>query len=142
MKKTLIAAVIPFVLLGTTAFAGTQDCATRVSALKSEIQTAQQYGNTQKVRALQGALAEVQAHCTDAGQVQRAERKVQDKQNDVRKAQDEVRDAEAKLREAQARNDAKKIQKAQEKVSDKQDKLREKMDDLRSAQADLAALKG
>jgi chromosome segregation ATPase len=142
MKKILIAAVVPFVLLSTSAFADTQDCATRVNAINSQIEIAKQYGNTHKIASLQIALAKVQANCTDAGQVSRAASKVQDKQNDVRKAQDEVRDAEKNLREAQVRNDAKKIQKAQEKLVEKQDKLRDKMDDLSSAQADLAALKG
>jgi chromosome segregation ATPase len=141
MKKSLIAAVVPFVVLSTSAFAGTQDCATRISAINSQIQIAKQYGNTHKVAGLEAALAQVKANCTDAGQISRAERKVQDKQNDVRQAQDELRDAETKLRDAQARNDAKKIRKAQEKLAQKQNKLRENMDALHDAESDLAALR-
>ncbi|WJF89842.1 DUF1090 family protein [Paraburkholderia bonniea] len=143
MKKIIIAAIAPIVMLGaSSAFANTQDCATRANAIQAQIQAAQQYGNTNRVAALQNALAQVKANCTNAGQSDRANNRVQDKQRNVRKAQDEVRQAESKLREAQARGDARRIQQAQSKLAEKQDKLREKMDDLSNAQGDAAALRG
>ncbi|WP_153101341.1 DUF1090 domain-containing protein [Paraburkholderia hayleyella] len=144
MKKTLFAAIVPFVLLSaTSAFAGgTQDCATRANAIQAQIQAAKQFGNTNRVASLEGALAQVKANCTNAGQAERANRKVQDKQRDVAKAQNDVRQAEEKLREAQARGDSRKVQKAQSKLSEKQDRLRQKMDDLSAAQGDAAALRG
>ncbi|KVT04012.1 hypothetical protein WT24_25605 [Burkholderia sp. MSMB1078WGS] len=143
MKKTLIATALPFILLAhSAASAGTRDCATRSNAIQAQIDTARQFGSTAQVERLKGALAQVKAHCTDAGQTDRAQRKMQDKQRDVQKVQNEVRKAEESVREAHARGDAKKIAKAQQKLADKQGKLREKMDNLRAAQADLAALKG
>ena len=142
MKKTLIAALVPFALLGASpAFADTQGCAAKISAIEAQLASAKAYGNTNKVAGLQDALEQTKARCTDAGQLARAEAKVRDKQGDVSRVQEEVRQAEQSLRDAQAKGDAKKIAKAQDKLRDKQDKLREKMADLREAQADLEALK-
>lgn len=142
MKKIVIASTLSLLFVSTATFAGTQDCATRISAIQTQIQNAKQWGNVNQVAGLERSLANVQANCTNAGQLERAERNVQDKQEDVRKAQAEVADAADKLRDAQSRGDAKKIKSAQEKLADKQDKLSEKMDKLRIAQADLAGLKG
>ncbi|GAB3065024.1 DUF1090 domain-containing protein [Stenotrophomonas tumulicola] len=143
MKKIILTALIPFALLaGSNAFAGTQNCAAKISAIEAQIEAAKQYGNTYKIAGLQTALAQAKANCTDAGQASKAEEKVRKAQEDVRKTQEDVRKAEQSLREAQAKRDAKKISKAQEKLNEKQFKLREKMQDLREAQANLAALKG
>ncbi|MDV3469891.1 DUF1090 domain-containing protein [Stenotrophomonas sp. C3(2023)] len=143
MKKILLTAIVPVALLmGGNAFAGTQSCDAKVASIQAQIEVAKQYGNQRQLAGLQTALAQAKAHCTDAGQANRAEQKVREAQEDVRKVQEDVREAEGKLREAQGRNDAKKIAKAQDKLSEKQFKLREKMEKLRQAQADLAALKG
>ena len=143
MKKIILTALVPFALLaGANAFAGTQNCAAKISAIQAQIEVAKQYGNTHKIAGLQTALAQAKANCTDAGQASKAEEKVRKAQENVRKTQEDVRKAEQSLREAQAKRDAKKISKAQEKLNEKQFKLREKMQDLREAQADLAALKG
>lgn len=143
MKKTLLTALAPLVWLGTTtAFADTVDCATKIRAIETQINIAKQYGNTHRMAGLQDALSNTKARCTDAGQLQHAERKARDAEQDVQKAQLEVREAEEKLREARAKGDAKKIAKAQKRLADKQAKLHEKTEDLRSAQADVAALKG
>lgn len=143
MKKTLLVALTPFALLGTSsALADTVDCATKIRAIEKQIGFAKRHGNTYQVAGLQDALANTKAHCTDAGQLQHAERKVRDAEQDVQKAQSEVREAEGKLHDARAKGDAKKITKAQKRLADKQAKLHEKTEDLRSAQADVAALKG
>jgi len=143
MKKIILTALVPFALFAaSSAFAGTQNCATKINAIQAQIEVAKQYGNTHQIAGLQTALAQAKANCTDAGQASKAEEKVRKAQEDVRKTQEDVRKAEQSLREAQAKRDAKKISKAQEKLNEKQFKLREKMDDLRQAQADLAALKG
>ncbi len=143
MKKIFLSAVIPFALLAASnAFAGTESCSAKISAIQAQIEVAKQYGNTHQIAGLQTALAQARANCTDAGQAAKAESKVRKAQEDVRETQQDVREAEQKLREAQAKHDPKKISKAQDKLSEKQFKLREKMEDLRQAQADLAALKG
>ncbi|WP_322035033.1 DUF1090 domain-containing protein [Burkholderia cenocepacia] len=143
MKKTLFATLASFVLLThTPAFAGTQDCKARADAIQTQIDAAQRFGNTSQAARLKAALAQVQAHCTDAGQAARAERKVHDRQLDVQKARSEVRQAQERMKAAQAGGDAKKIARAERKLADKQDKLLKAMDDLRAAQADLAALTG
>ncbi len=143
MKKTMLAAVVPFALLGApSAFAGNVDCGTKIRAIETQISEAQKYGNTNRIAGLQKALAETKANCTSAGLADRAERKMRDAQEDVEKAQADVREAEDKLREARETGKAKKIRKAEHNLADKQRKLREKTEDLRSAEADRAAVKG
>ncbi|MDR3100801.1 MAG: DUF1090 domain-containing protein [Paraburkholderia sp.] len=144
MKKYAIASALLLLFISTATFAGTQDCSTRINAIQTQIQYARQHGNVNQQAGLERALANVRASCTNAGQIERAERAerdVQQKQEDVRKAQAEVTEATDKLRDAQNRGDAKKTKRAQAKLADKQNKLREKMDKLRIAQADLAGLK-
>lgn len=127
MKTCLIAVAAPFVLLAhSPAFADTQDCATRIRALETQIDQAKRFGNTQQLMRQQIALAQVQEICTDAGQLSRAERDVQDKQRDVE----------------QARGDVRKVEKARRKLAGKQDKLREATRDLHEAEGDRIALRG
>ncbi len=143
MKKTLLAALVPFALLGApSAFADTTNCATKIRAIETQIEMAKQYGNTHRIAGLQEALASTKANCTNAGQAGHAERKVREAERDVQKAQLEVQEAEDKLRESRSKGESKRIAKAQKRLAEKQDKLHDKRDDLRSAQADLAALKG
>ncbi|CAB3746488.1 hypothetical protein B7G54_34330 [Burkholderia puraquae] len=143
MKKTLVALAVPVALLASTgAFANTQDCATRIRALQTQIDNAKRFGNTRQAMRQQAALDRIKAHCTDAGQLARAEREVAGKQQDLQRAQDEVHEAQARAHEAEALGDAKKLNKAQRKLADKQVKLRDATRDLHDAQADRDALKG
>ncbi|WP_107314436.1 DUF1090 family protein [Burkholderia metallica] len=141
MKKALIALAVPVALLASTgAFADTQDCATRIRALQTQIDTAKRFGNANQAMRQQAALDQIKTHCTDAGQLARAERKVVDKQRDLERAQDDVEDAKARIHNAEARGDAKKLSNAQRKLADKQQKLRDATRDLHAAQADRDAL--
>nr|WP_311526456.1 DUF1090 domain-containing protein [uncultured Ralstonia sp.] len=143
MKKTLLAALVPFALLGTSAaFADTTNCATKIRAIETQIDYAKQHRDANRVADLQDALANTKANCSNAGLAERADRKVRDAQQDVDKAQAEVREAEDKLRDARHAGKAKKIRKAERNLADRQHKLREKTAELRSAETDRAALKG
>lgn len=143
MKKTLLAAAVPFALLGaSSAFAGNMDCDTKVRAIQTQIDYAKQHGNTHRIAGLQDALAHTKANCSNAGLADRAERKVREAQQDVDKAQSEVREAEDKLRDARHTGNAKKVRKAERNLSDKQRKLRDKTEDLRTAEAERAEVKG
>ncbi|MDR0246430.1 MAG: DUF1090 domain-containing protein [Burkholderia sp.] len=143
MKKALVALAVPVALLASTgAFAGNQDCATRIRALQTQIDNAKRFGNPHQAMRQQAALERIQANCTDAGQRARAERKLTDKQRDLRNAEDEVRNAQARVHEAEALGDAKKLNSAQRKLADKQAKLRNATRDLHDAQVDRDALKG
>ncbi|VWD02236.1 hypothetical protein BLA18112_04074 [Burkholderia lata] len=143
MKKVLVALVVPAALLANSgAFAGTQDCATRIRALQTQIDNAKRFGNTQQAMRQQAALEQIKANCTDAGQLARAERRVADKQRDLRNAEDEVRDAQARINEAETLGDARKIARAQRKLADKQHRQREAARDLHDAQVTRDALKG
>ena len=80
MKKTLVALAVPVALLASTgAFADTQDSATRIQAQQTQIDNAKRFGNALR-RCASKPRSTRQAHCTDAGQLARAERKVADKQ--------------------------------------------------------------
>ena len=143
MKTTLLAAIVPFALLGaSSAFADNVDCATKIRAIETQIDYAKQHGNTNRIAGLQDALANTKANCSNAGLAERADRKVRDARQDVDKAQAEVREAEDKLREARHDGKTKKVLKAERNLADKQRKLREKTEDLRSAEADRTAVKG
>ncbi|AWV01831.1 DUF1090 domain-containing protein [Burkholderia sp. JP2-270] len=142
MKHTLIAITLPIALLASTAaMADTQDCATRVRALQTQIDYAKQHGNTQQAMRQQAALEKIRTNCTDAGQLARAERKMRDKQRDVEKARAEVRNAESDLRQAEARGYAGKLAKAQRKLADKQRKLHDATRALHDAEIGRDALK-
>lgn len=152
MKKTLFAAIAPFALLGaSSAFADNIDCATKIRAIETQIDYARQHdntrqqGNTGRLDGLQEALANTKANCSNAGLVERADRKVRDAQQDVDKAQAEVDKAKGKLdaasRESRKGKDEK-SRKARRTLADKERKLREKTVELRRAEADRAALKG
>ncbi|AXF23895.1 DUF1090 domain-containing protein [Burkholderia pyrrocinia] len=142
MKNTLIAITLPIAQLASSAaLADTQDCATRIRALQTQIDYAKQHGNAQQAMHQQAALAQIRANCTDAGQLARAEREVRDEQRDVEKAQDEVREAESDVQQAEARGDAGKIAKAKRKLADKQHKLRDATRELHDAAASRDALK-
>ncbi|HIC7210201.1 DUF1090 domain-containing protein [Burkholderia stabilis] len=138
MKKILIAATVPFVLLASAhATAGTRHCDARIQAIQAQIDKAKRYGNTHQVIGKQAALAHVEANCKGTGHVAGTERKLRDKQRNVLSARDDVRQAEERLREARASGDAKGIAKAQRKLAKKQDKLRDKTRDLQEVEADL-----
>jgi hypothetical protein len=143
MKKTLFAAIAPFALLGaSSAFADNIDCATKIRAIETQIDYARQHGNTGRLDGLQEALANTKANCSNAGLVERADRKVRDAQQDVDKAQAEVHKAEDKLRDALQSGKDEKIRKARRTLADKEHKRDEKMAALRRAKADRAAPKG
>ncbi|QNR96961.1 DUF1090 domain-containing protein [Stenotrophomonas sp. 169] len=141
MKKITLTALLPLALLSaSSAFAGTQTCAMKIDAIQRQMDEARQQGNVHQAAGLQTALTQTKAHCTDAGQAERAERKVRSAQEDVRRSQEDVRRAEQNLRDARARNDEGKISKHQEKLSEKQRRLREKQDDLCRTRSDRTAL--
>ncbi|MDR8050306.1 DUF1090 family protein [Burkholderia cenocepacia] len=142
MKKILITAVVPCLLLATPfAFADTQDCVTKARAIEAQIDAAKTSGNRYQLAGLQQALAKNAVYCTDARQIARATSKVRDGEEHVRRAQEDVRRAESQLKEKQARGDIKKIARAEDKLREKQDKLREEMNELHNEQTALERLK-
>jgi len=141
MKTTLIAALIPLsMLIAGQAKAGIDNCAEKAAQIQTQLDFAKKAGNASQAAGLEKALKETQQHCTNAGQRQRAENKVREKQRDLDLAQQDLGKAEADLQAVQANGNDKKIRKAQKKLADKQGKLNQKTEELRSAQADLAAL--
>ncbi|MBJ9595651.1 DUF1090 family protein [Burkholderia seminalis] len=142
MKGPLTAITLALAMLASPpATADTQDCATRIRALQTQIDYAKLHGNTQQAMRQQAALDAIGANCTDAGQLAHAERKVRDEQRDLAKARDEAHEAQAAVRQAETRDDAGKLAKAQRKLADKQRKLRDATRALHDAETSRDALK-
>lgn len=144
MKTTVLPLVILMGAVGftTVASAAGNDCNAKRAAIETQIQQAQKYGNTYKIDGLKKALSELNAHCTDAGLIKDAQKKVEKLEKKLREKQEDVREVQSDLREAQAKGDAKKIAKYQKKLVEKQADVKEITADLRQAQAELSALRG
>jgi len=95
-------------------------CAAKRDAISRDIDAAKADGQTQRVRGLERALAEVRRNCSDA-------RLAADHQQRVRSQERRVAQRERELREARRKGDA-------DKVARREDKLRE-------AQAELQRIK-
>lgn len=104
-------ALLAGVLLAQPVLAAETGCAAKRQAIEARIEAAKAHGNSAQQAGLEKALAEVQAHCTDAGLRQEREAK-------VAQSQAEVRQREADLREAQAKGDPAKIAKRQAKLEE------------------------
>lgn len=92
-------------------------CAAKRQALEQRIEAAKAHGNSSQQAGLEKALAEVTAHCTDAG-LQK------DREAEVAKHREEVSQREADLREAQAKGDPAKVAKRQAKLDEARAELR------------------
>ncbi|WP_196766841.1 DUF1090 family protein [Burkholderia territorii] len=142
MKKIAICASVQFLLLTSSVVAAApQRCATRINAVQTQIAISKQGGNARAVKRQEAALAQIEAHCTEAGQLARAERKRREKQREVDHAQNEIHEAQEDILEAESSGDSRKLAKAQRKLEKKQEKLKEARSDLRDAQAGREALK-
>lgn len=95
-------------------------CAAKRDAIARDIDAAKANGQTQRVRGLERALAEVRRNCSDA-------RLAAEHQQRVRSQERKVAQRERELQEAQRKGDA-------DKVARREDKLRE-------AQAELQRIK-
>lgn len=140
MKKLLMVLALTLTAGAVTTAQAAESCGAKRAALEKEISIAQQYGNTYKVAGLKKALAEVNAHCTNASvsadarrEVAKLERKLVEKRNDVA-------EVEADLQQAKARGDMRKVAKYQSKLAEKRADLNEIQQKLNQARSELAQL--
>jgi uncharacterized protein HemX len=125
MKLNKIFLILSAVFIPLTAVnAGTPTgCAAKKQNIEAQLKYAKDAGNTNQVRGLEKALAETNAHCTDANLTKQRQQKINEKERKVQKRQQE-------LNEAKSKNDAQKIAKKQKKLAEAQTELNEAKRDL------------
>lgn len=86
--------------------------------IEKQISYAKEHNNSHRVRGLETALAEVRAHCTEAGEIKKQQdsrdelaNKIRDKQDDIRELREELAEDRAELKAdiAEAERKAKSI---------------------------------
>ena len=124
----------PFALLTVASFMATPllaaedvqpltGCAAKRQAISSQIEQAKAHGNSAQQAGLEKALAEVTAHCTDAGLKKERENKVLDAKHEVSRRQ-------ADLDKAMKKGDPDKINKRKEKLADSRKELQDAVEEL------------
>ena len=124
----------PFALLTVASFMATPllaaedvqpltGCAAKRQAISSQIEQAKAHGNSAQQAGLEKALAEVTAHCTDAGLKKERENKVLDAKHEVSRRQ-------ADLDKAMKKGDADKINKRKDKLAESRKELQDAVEEL------------
>lgn len=98
-------------------------CAAKRQAISLQIEQAKAHGNSAQQAGLEKALAEVTAHCTDAGLKKERENKVLDAKHEVSRRQ-------ADLDKAMKKGDSEKINKRKDKLAESRKELQQALDDL------------
>ncbi|QBH96360.1 DUF1090 domain-containing protein [Limnobaculum zhutongyuii] len=145
MKKIKLL-VLPLTLtlgvgFASMASAAGNDCNAKRVTIENQITIAQQHGNTHELAGLQKALSELNAHCTNSGLVEKAQKKVSKLEKKIREKQADVQELQADLTEAQSRGKTDKIAKYERKIAEKNADIKDITNELNLVQAELAALK-
>ena len=112
MKKLCLSLFCLCLVFASTAQAGDgRGCKAKEEAVQRQLEQARQYGNTNRVRGLERALANIRTWCTDDSLKSRAEMKVLDKEQ-------EVFEREAELEEARQGGKPDKIAKRERKLQE------------------------
>lgn len=94
-----------------------ETCQSKREAIQRDITHAKDQGQAQRLRGLEKALAEVNAHCTDA--------KLQsDRLRRIQQQEQAVAERERELKQAERDGKPEKIERRKEKLADEQEKLR------------------
>ncbi|GAA3899278.1 MULTISPECIES: DUF1090 domain-containing protein [Gibbsiella] len=118
LRHSLLLA-LPLLACSSLSFAALEGgCAKKAQDIQTQIDYANQHGNTHRVAGLKTALSEVQAHCTESGL--QAER-----QQDIKDKQHKVSERQRELAEAEQKGDKDKIAKKQEKLAEAQKELQQ-----------------
>ena len=98
-------------------------CAAKRQAISLQIEQAKAHGNSAQQAGLEKALAEVTAHCTDAGLKKERENKVLDAKHEVSRRQ-------ADLDKAMKKGDPDKINKRKDKLAESRKELQDAVEEL------------
>lgn len=121
MNKTVATLLfIPAMALASSVLAApkVETCATKQQDIKQQLEYAHQHNNKEQISGLQKALAESQAHCTEAGLKSAQQQKIAEKQ-------EKVNERTRELKKAQAQGDKGKIAKQQKKLDEALHELNE-----------------
>ncbi|RYF26525.1 MAG: DUF1090 domain-containing protein [Comamonadaceae bacterium] len=110
------ATALTFSSMAAAQQADPSECEQKRAGVTAEVEEAKAAGQTDRVRGLERALAEIKVSCTEPGQKAKRDRRVSQKEKDVTKRQHE-------LEEAQRDGNADKIAKRQAKLKEAQDEL-------------------
>lgn len=147
MKLTHIS-LFSLALFSLPALAGGH-CAKKEAAIEKQIFDAKEHNNSHRVRGLETALAEVRAHCTEAGEIQKQQdsrdelaNKIRDKQNEIRELGEELAEERAKLNadiaEAERKGKVDKVTKYQRELAEEEAKTAAK---ISAKEAEIRGLK-
>ncbi len=142
MKKSWLVPLFSLTtLLFTHSSFAAQTCGEKEAALKAQLNIAESHNNAAQVRGIKKALNQVQTHCTaesvrtDAEQdVQKLQRKLDDKHQDLREAKHD-------LQRAISKDDRQKIEKYQREVVEEQHDIATLNQQLTQAKKSLSDLK-
>ncbi len=127
IKKTIMSTLViaPALFSFSTGVSAAEltGCAAKKQEITRQLEYARTHNNQHRVNGLTTALAEVEAHCTDASLQKERQQKVAEKQEKVNERQAELKEAQSSGRS--------------DKVAKKQQKLDEAKEELAAAQAEL-----
>ncbi|GAB1095468.1 MAG: DUF1090 domain-containing protein [Shewanella algae] len=147
MKLTHIA-LFSLALFSLPALAGGH-CAKKEAEIEKQISYAKEHNNSHRVRGLETALAEVRAHCTEAGEIKKQQdsrdelaNKIRGKQDDIRELREELAEDRAELKadiaEAERKGKVDKVAKYQRELAEEEAKTAAK---ISAKEAEIRALK-
>lgn len=115
-------------LMALPAWADNPACQYKAAEIQNQIEYARQHGNEHRVRGLERALANVQAHCKDANLLR-------DKQEEIREQEEDIQERINEIAEKRSEGRQDKVQKLEKKLERDQAELAQLQDELKELQA-------
>ena len=115
-------------VMALPAWADNPACQYKAAEIQNQIDYARQHGNEHRVRGLERALANVQAHCKDANLLR-------DKQEEIREQEEDIQERINEIAEKRSEGRQDKVQKLEKKLERDQAELAQRQDELKELQA-------
>ena len=115
-------------VMALPAWADNPACQYKAAEIQNQIEYARQHGNEHRVRGLERALANVQAHCKDANLLR-------DKQEEIREQEEDIQERINEIAEKRSEGRQDKVQKLEKKLERDQAELAQLQDELKELQA-------
>ncbi|GHC53667.1 hypothetical protein GCM10010096_27570 [Alcaligenes pakistanensis] len=115
-------------VMALPAWADNPACQYKAAEIQNQIDYARQHGNEHRVRGLERALANVQAHCKDANLLR-------DKQEEIREQEEDIQERINEIAEKRSEGRQDKVQKLEKKLERDQAELAQLQDELKELQA-------
>ncbi|KAA0889949.1 DUF1090 domain-containing protein [Pusillimonas sp. ANT_WB101] len=121
---------IPILLFGLVgpALAASPACERKEVEIKNQIQHAKENNNMHRVRGLEKALSQVQAHCTDAALIK-------DKKEDIAEQQEDIDELLEEIQQKQSEGQYDKVQKLERKLGREREELQSLQHELKELEA-------